>query len=204
MDGKNFELGMYVRSSKKKVISVRVWGWLRKGWKRAEYGSHAEEIDEKCGYWRTHTISWPCVLRMHSAGMQTEWNNHYTVHDDVRVTYFWWNNRKITGMVKISKKVAWSYDMEGHAQTCVERYCELAWHTRSWSFFLQSFASLFGWMITNTNRRNWNQLESCQKFAHKLSCNACTWHELDDLISLCLSTSLQDQSQNGFRHVPND
>ena len=25
-----------------------------------------------------------------------------------------------------AKTVAWSYDMEGHAQNCVERYCELA------------------------------------------------------------------------------
>ena len=25
-----------------------------------------------------------------------------------------------------AKTVAWSYDMEGHAQKCVERYCELA------------------------------------------------------------------------------
>ena len=24
------------------------------------------------------------------------------------------------------KTVAWSYDMEGHAKKCVERYCELA------------------------------------------------------------------------------
>ena len=25
-----------------------------------------------------------------------------------------------------AKTVVWSYDMEGHAQKCVERYCELA------------------------------------------------------------------------------
>ena len=25
-----------------------------------------------------------------------------------------------------AKTVAWPYDMEGHAQRCVERYCELA------------------------------------------------------------------------------
>ena len=25
-----------------------------------------------------------------------------------------------------AKTVAWSYDMEGHAQKCVERYCEIA------------------------------------------------------------------------------
>ena len=34
-------------------------------------------------------------------------------------------SEKLTG-VKTSRTVAWSYDMEGHAQKCVERFCELA------------------------------------------------------------------------------
>ena len=35
--------------------------------------------------------------------------------------------KKITRMRKThAKTVAWSYDMEGHAQKCVERYGELA------------------------------------------------------------------------------
>ena len=34
---------------------------------------------------------------------------------------------KLPGCEKTHKKtVAWSYDMEGHDQKCVERYCELA------------------------------------------------------------------------------
>ena len=34
---------------------------------------------------------------------------------------------KITGWQKPhAQTVAWSYDMGGHAQKCVERYCELA------------------------------------------------------------------------------
>ena len=28
--------------------------------------------DDKCGYWRTHIISWPCLLEMYSAWMQTK------------------------------------------------------------------------------------------------------------------------------------
>ena len=38
--------------------------------------------------------------------------------------------KKVARMGEISKKkkktVAWSFDMEEHAQKCVERYCELA------------------------------------------------------------------------------
>ena len=38
--------------------------------------------------------------------------------------------------------VAWSYDMEGHAQNCVERYCEIG--KQESRATLQSFSSLFG------------------------------------------------------------
>ena len=43
------------------------------------------------------------------------------------ITYFCWNNWKITRVGKPhARTVAWSYDMEGHARKCVERSCELA------------------------------------------------------------------------------
>ena len=50
---------------------------------------------------------------------------------------------------------SWSYDMEGHAKKCVERYCEL------------------------TNKTT-QQLY--KKYALKLFCNAYTWHVLEDPI----------------------
>ena len=61
-----------------------------------------------------------------------------------------------------AKTVAWSYDMEGHARQCVERYCELA---NKKVEQLQVLA----WMITNSRRKNLNRLENYQKYAHKLS-----------------------------------
>ena len=73
------------------------------------------------------------------------------------------------------------------------------WQTRKWSNFIKSQA--LAWTITSSSRQNSNQLENCQKFAHKLSGNACTWHDLDDLTSCAQSISLGDQSQNGLRHV---
>ena len=95
--------------------------------------------------------------------------------------------------------VARSYDMEGHARKCVERYCELA--NKKWSNFTKFH--VFAWMIINSSRKNSDQLENCQKFAYKLSRNACIWHELDDLTFVDLSTNLRDQSQNGLKHVIN-
>ena len=56
--------------------------------------------------------------------------------------------------------------MEGHAQQCVERYCELA-HKKVEQVY-KSFKSLPG-MIINSSRRNSNQLENCQKYSHELS-----------------------------------
>ena len=53
------------------------------------------------------------------------------------------------------------------------------------------------WMITNSRRKNLNQLENYQKYAYKLSWHACTWHELEDQTFNGLSTNLQEQSQNG-------
>ena len=48
--GGNSELGMYVRSSKTRVLSVSICGRHQNVWKEAEYVSHVEEIDEKCGH----------------------------------------------------------------------------------------------------------------------------------------------------------
>ena len=44
------------------------------------------------------------------------------------------------------------------------------WETRKWSSEIK-----FAWMITNSDRKVFNQLENYQKFAHKLSGNAETF-----------------------------
>ena len=45
-----------------------------------------------------------------------------------------------------TKTVAWSYDMEGHARKCVERYCELA-HKKS-----GEVKQSFKWMTINSKK----------------------------------------------------
>ena len=102
--------------------------------------------------------------------------------------------KKLPGWEKPdAKTVAWSYDMEGHAQTCAERYCELAKQksgSRSPKFQVPA------WMITWSNRKSLNQLENYHMYAHILIWNACTWHELVDQPYYGLSINLQEQSQN--------
>ena len=125
--GKRTYLGMFVCSSKTMIIFISTRGWHQNGCKEAECGSHVEEIDGKRWSWRTSFISWPCLLRMHSTGMQTKRENYWTVQQDVWVTYFCWSNRKLRVWQKPhAQTVAWSYDMDGHARKCAERYSELA------------------------------------------------------------------------------
>ena len=113
--------------------------------KKQNTASHAEQIDEKCGYWRTHVISWPCVLGMHSTGMQTEWKNHWTVHKDVWVTYF------CSGMAKTSRtniSVVLRY-----GRTCAKMHRATLWTGKQENrATLQSFKSLPGWSSIQTGR----------------------------------------------------
>ena len=99
-----------------------------------------------------------------------------------------------------AKTVSWSHDMEGHAQKCVEIYCELA--NKKGRATVQSFKSLLGWSSIS-RRWNWKQLENHQKYAHKLSWSACNWHEFVDLTFNGQSINLPDQSQNGPEHLTN-
>ena len=51
--------------------------------------------------------------------------------------------------------------------------------------------------------RNLNQLENGEEYAHKLSWNACTWHELVGLTFFGRWTHLLDQSRNEQEHAAN-
>ena len=72
----------------------------------------------------------------------------------------------------------WSNDIQSHAKTCVERYCELVNKrlTKYTKYLLHAS------MTTPSKKKNWNLLENCQKYALKLFWNAYNWHVLEDLI----------------------
>ena len=59
---------------------------------------------------------------------------------------------------------SWSYDVEGHAKKCVERYCELANKAtnNSTKYLLHAL------MTTTSKRKKKNLLEKCQIHALKL------------------------------------
>ena len=80
---------------------------------------------------------------------------------------------------------SWSYDMEGHAKKCVERYCELANKIQ----------------LNNSTKY---QLHALTTIISKKIWNVYTWHVLDDPIFCGQWKNLHDRSQNGPKHVTND
>ena len=100
---------------------------------------------------------------------------------------------------------SWSYDMEGHAKKCVERYCELANKTTQ-QLYKVSTPCIDDHHFKEEETKSVGELshENCQKYALKLFWNAETWHELDDLIFDGQWTNLHDRSQNGPKVVTND
>ena len=74
-----------------------------------------------------------------------------------------------------AQTVAWSYDMEGRAQKCVERCCELA-NKKVEQLFKVSQPCL------DDHQFKKEELQSVRELPEVCS-NACTWHELDDLTS---------------------
>ena len=196
------KLGMFVCSSKTRIILIRKRGWHQNYWKEAEYGSHVEEIDEKTlilmnqlHFLIPYTWDVPNVNanRMNLFG---------GIYKDVWITYFCCSNWKIPGWEKPTRKD------DGlvlrHGRTCFENALSdtVNRQTRKWSS--KTMFQVLARMIINWNRRNLNQSENNHKYAHKLFWNACTWHELEDLTFFGLSTHLQEQSKNGLRHATDD
>ena len=64
-----------------------------------------------------------------------------------------------------AKTVAWSCDMEGHAQK-VRRAMLRPGKQEGGAIFTKFL--VLAWMTINPNKKNLNQLENCHKFAHKL------------------------------------
>ena len=110
--------------------------------------------------------------------------------------------QKITKLGKATRKD--SCVVLRHGKDMLENaLCDSAnWQTKKWSSFTKF--QVLAWMVINTNRKNLNQSENYDKYAHKMSSCACTWRELGDQTFCGLSTNLQEQSQNGLRHVTDD
>ena len=68
-----------------------------------------------------------------------------------------------------------------HGRTCSKMRWEILRSGEQIRPSSHAKSQVLAWMIANSRRSNLNQLENCQKYAHKLSWNACTWQELVDM-----------------------
>ena len=97
-----------------------------------------------------------------------------------------------------AKTVAWSYDMEGHARKCVERYRELA-NNKVEQLYKVSSPCL------DDQQFKQEELESVGSIITSMLTNCLLMSVLGTNWETCgLSTNLQEQSQTGLRHVTDD
>ena len=153
--GRSTELGMFICSSKTRIILVGTCGRHQNGWKEAKSRSYVEEMDEAGWSWRTNFISWPRVRGMHSTWMRIERTHSWGIQKDVRVTNFCRSNWDIAWVGETSRKnsrvVVWS------GRWCAKR--KEMYH----------------------NFKKEERLENCPRCAHILSWIFCFQHDLVDL-----------------------
>ena len=125
--GNKYQIGKAYSFIENKVILVGLCGWHQNGRKEAEFSSNVEEIDES--RWYEETTS--CLDHVYLGCTQ-----HVCTPNEIIIEQYkeMFESRTSAGATEKlpgwgkphAKTVSWSYDMEGHARKCVERYCELA------------------------------------------------------------------------------
>ena len=158
--GKSTKLGMSVCSIENKDHSYRktwtTWKCMaRKQSMAPMWNKSMKNVD----------FDEPSIFGMYSTWMQTEWNSR--IHKDVWITYFCRSNWKVTRMWKSLTQQRWHglmiwKDMLENALSDAAKWWE---KDRA---VIQSFKSLFGWLLI-LNRNKLNQQETSHKHAHKLS-----------------------------------
>ena len=95
---------------------------------------------------------------------------------------------------------SWSYDMEGHAKECVERYCELANKTTQ-----QQKKVATPCMDDHQKQKggNWASRRNVNSLFTKLFSSVCIWLELGDLTFYGLWINLPVQLLNVQKQVTN-
>ena len=200
--GKSTELGISYCSSKTRIISVSICGWHQNGWKETAYGSHVEETDE----------NWLILENLHHVLTMCTWDV-LTVNAN-RMKSFLSNKKKCVTHEFLLEQLK-SYQ-GGIKRTRKQSLGLMTWQVMrrnvrndiaNCQTKRQSTCKKVSSPCLNDHQFKQEELESvgeCQKFAHRLSWNACTWHELDDLTFNGRSTSLLDQSPNGLKHATDD
>ena len=134
-----------------RVILFCVCGWHKIGWKEKinpmwEVLNKEVDLGEPTSF--LDHLYWGCTQRQ-CENKQRYWQ----LQNHVRIQNFRGVNLKTTilGNIRIS---SCSYDMQGHAKKCVERYCDLENKTTQQFNFTKYL--LHASMTTTSKKKNWN------------------------------------------------
>ena len=125
---------MSVRSSHARFISVCVRGWHEKGRVEADHGADVEKLMKQVDpmnrlrFWIKKTKD-AFNVNVHRVKLSSKrakgCSNHDSPQEQPKGFPDSWK-KFFSDSLKTRTVIAWSYDMEGHARKCVERYRDLA------------------------------------------------------------------------------
>ena len=114
---------LFVHRQKGLFLSVYVDD-IKLAGKKQKHWSDVESTQQRSRFGRTNIFPWSSILGMHLKSM---WNKQR--YCGQLQSHVWIANFRGVKKLPYSENFrisSWSYDLEGHAKKCVERYCELA------------------------------------------------------------------------------
>ena len=144
------ELGMLIRASWERVILICVRGWHQ------IFTGKKENINPM---WKV--LNKEVDLRKPSAFLDHVHFKHIAKHAEA--------TEKLS-CSRTSNISTWSYDVEGHARKCVERYCE--WRTKLLNNCTRY--QLHALMTTNSEKKNWNPWRTVRRLF--TNCSEMSFH----------------------------
>ena len=170
---------MFLRWPRTRTVLIGVCGRYKTGWKEAEHQSNMENTTERRWFGRTNIIPWPWLFGLHSKRMSNKQRycgqlQGYVWIQDVSWTYRKYRVQGNLMQTSMAGPMMWKV-MQRNAWSDIT-----SWRTKHHSNCTK--LQLHVLMTINPKKKNWDLLEICQKYALKLSWNACIWHALEDLI----------------------
>ena len=122
------KLGMSIRTPSKRNILICVCGWHKNWMERNKILIRCGKYSTKKSIWENQHLSWimktweeECIQRQCEISKDMVDNNRTMFESRISAG----GTEKLPFSENL-RFFSWSYDMEGHAMKCVERYCELA------------------------------------------------------------------------------
>ena len=122
--GEGFQLGMLIRTPWKRVVLICVRGWHQIGWKETNIDPMWKVLNKEVDlgeptFFLDH-VYLGCIQRQ--CEISKDFVDNYRTMFESRISARATEKSPCSENMRSS---SWSYDMEGHAKKCVERYSEL-------------------------------------------------------------------------------